>query len=62
MQTETAVGSDATLSDARTRRRVILAASLGTLFEWYDFFLYGSLFPNDVVHRNSSTSLVHLPR
>jgi hypothetical protein len=22
---------------------VILAASLGTLFEWYDFFLYGSL-------------------
>jgi MFS family permease len=36
-------GSDATLSDARTRRRVILAASLGTLFEWYDFFLYGSL-------------------
>jgi MFS family permease len=38
-----AVGSEATLSDARTRRRVILAASLGTLFEWYDFFLYGSL-------------------
>src|SRR6187402_526440 len=24
-------------------RRVIVAASLGTLFEWYDFFLYGSL-------------------
>src|SRR4051795_2481928 len=24
-------------------RRVILAASLGTLFEWYDFYLYGSL-------------------
>src|SRR5215471_21587382 len=23
--------------------RVILAASLGTLFEWYDFYLYGSL-------------------
>lgn len=43
MQTDTAVGSDETLSDARTRRRVILAASLGTLFEWYDFFLYGSL-------------------
>jgi MFS family permease len=43
MDTDTAVGSDATLSDARTRRRVILAASLGTLFEWYDFFLYGSL-------------------
>ncbi|HJQ97974.1 MAG TPA: MFS transporter [Candidatus Polarisedimenticolaceae bacterium] len=24
-------------------RRVILASSLGTLFEWYDFYLYGSL-------------------
>ncbi len=24
-------------------RRVIFASSLGTLFEWYDFFLYGSL-------------------
>src|SRR5262245_10491372 len=41
-------------------RRVIFAASLGTLFEWYDFYLYGSLavffgglfFPkgNDTVH------------
>ncbi|MBI2384471.1 MAG: MHS family MFS transporter [Elusimicrobia bacterium] len=26
-----------------TLRRVILASSLGTLFEWYDFYLYGSL-------------------
>jgi MFS family permease len=24
-------------------RRVILASSLGTIFEWYDFYLYGSL-------------------
>ena len=24
-------------------RRVIVAASLGTLFEWYDFYLYGTL-------------------
>jgi MFS family permease len=24
-------------------KKVILAASLGTLFEWYDFYLYGSL-------------------
>src|SRR3954469_11852705 len=24
-------------------RGVILASSLGTLFEWYDFYLYGSL-------------------
>jgi MFS family permease len=29
--------------DPATLRKVILAASLGTLFEWYDFYLYGSL-------------------
>ncbi len=29
--------------DAATIRRVIVASSLGTLFEWYDFYLYGSL-------------------
>jgi MFS family permease len=27
----------------RSLRRVIVASSLGTLFEWYDFYLYGSL-------------------
>ena len=27
----------------REERRVILASSLGTVFEWYDFYLYGSL-------------------
>jgi MFS family permease len=31
------------LDDAPTLRRVIFASSLGTLFEWYDFYLYGSL-------------------
>ena len=29
--------------DARTLRHVVLASSLGAMFEWYDFFLYGSL-------------------
>src|SRR5271166_7194644 len=30
--------------DAAARiRRVVFAASLGTVFEWYDFFLYGTL-------------------
>ena len=24
-------------------RRVIFASSLGTVFEWYDFYLYGTL-------------------
>jgi MFS family permease len=27
----------------RDERRVIVASSLGTVFEWYDFYLYGSL-------------------
>ena len=27
----------------RKHRRVILASSLGTVFEWYDFYLYGAL-------------------
>jgi MFS family permease len=39
--------SEAALTESRVDptviRRVILASSLGTLFEWYDFFVYGSL-------------------
>ena len=34
------------MAEAETRtslRRVIAASSVGTLFEWYDFYLYGSL-------------------
>src|ERR1700679_1881845 len=27
----------------KAHRRVIFASSLGTVFEWYDFYLYGSL-------------------
>jgi MFS family permease len=36
-------GSTAKAIDKATLRRVIVASSLGTLFEWYDFYLYGSL-------------------
>src|SRR5512142_752968 len=40
-------GADASKDQAKSmtaaERRVILASSLGTLFEWYDFFLYGAL-------------------
>jgi MFS family permease len=32
-----------TSNPRRDLRRLILASSLGTLFEWYDFYLYGSL-------------------
>ena len=31
------------LAEPTTLRRVIVASALGTLFEWYDFYLYGSL-------------------
>ena len=31
--------------DAKRDRLVILASSLGTIFEWYDFFIYGTLAP-----------------
>ena len=33
----------ASQSHDRSLRVIIFASSLGTLFEWYDFYLYGSL-------------------
>jgi MFS family permease len=36
-------GATAPIVDSATLRRVIVASSLGTLFEWYDFYLYGAL-------------------
>ena len=40
-----AVAADAPLAGALTQshKKVIFASSLGTVFEWYDFYLYGSL-------------------
>src|SRR5580698_2154943 len=35
--------ADANRSMTREEKKVILASSLGTVFEWYDFYLYGSL-------------------
>jgi hypothetical protein len=32
-------------TEARRLRPVILASSVGTLIEWYDFYLYGALAP-----------------
>jgi MFS family permease len=37
--------SPATRGIDRAHRQVIFASSLGTVFEWYDFYLYGSLAP-----------------
>jgi MFS family permease len=34
----------------REERKVIFASSLGTVFEWYDFYLYGSLAPFIAMH------------
>ncbi|HEY0705821.1 MAG TPA: MFS transporter [Polyangia bacterium] len=36
-------GAAATVPMTPAERRVIFASSLGTVFEWYDFYLYGSL-------------------
>ena len=33
----------ATIESRQSERKVILASSLGTVFEWYDFYLYGLL-------------------
>ncbi|KRF01164.1 MFS transporter [Frateuria sp. Soil773] len=37
----TAIGASTALDTSH--KRVVLASSLGTVFEWYDFYLYGSL-------------------
>ncbi len=36
--------------DAKRDRLVIVASSLGTVFEWYDFFIYGTLAPVIAMH------------
>lgn len=37
------VAADSAVLDPKRDRLVIVASSLGTVFEWYDFFLYGIL-------------------
>lgn len=36
-------GTAASTVSRREERKIIFASSLGTVFEWYDFFLYGAL-------------------
>ncbi len=43
MNSAVAPNTAAEPADEKGLWRVILAASVGTLFEWYDFYLYGSL-------------------
>ena len=38
-----AVASGKSKGMTKDERFVIFASSLGTVFEWYDFYLYGSL-------------------
>jgi MFS family permease len=42
-ETTTSWESDRTRPMTREEKKVILASSAGTVFEWYDFYLYGSL-------------------
>lgn len=41
--TSRAASPQASSALVRERRRVIVASALGTMFEWYDFYLYGTL-------------------
>ncbi|MCE9658804.1 MAG: MFS transporter [Burkholderiales bacterium] len=43
MATAVPVGAVVDKPMTREERKVIFASSLGTVFEWYDFYLYGSL-------------------
>ncbi len=45
---------DASGGMTREHKKVIVASSLGTVFEWYDFYLYGSLAAVIAVHFFSS--------
>jgi sugar transport protein len=41
----TAIPATMPIVDKKEERRVIFASSLGTVFEWYDFYLYATLAP-----------------
>src|SRR4051812_24084678 len=46
----TDAAADDYVVDAKRDRLVIVASSLGTVFEWYDFFIYGTLAPVIALH------------
>jgi MFS family permease len=45
MATQTTTGGGDGSTDHRAERTVIFASSLGTVFEWYDFYIYATLAP-----------------
>jgi MFS family permease len=47
---EIAAAGEGHVIDPKRDRMVILASSLGTVFEWYDFFIYGTLAPVIAAH------------
>ena len=67
---ETPRNSHGTEPSASDMRLVIAASSMGTVFEWYDFFIYGTLaavigntfFPsgNETLETLLVLSLIHI--
>ena len=45
MATTTMNAASVTHADVKEEKKVIFASSLGTVFEWYDFYLYATLAP-----------------
>jgi MFS family permease len=43
--------TNAVATDDKGVRKIITASSLGTLFEWYDFFIYGTLAASGIIGR-----------
>src|SRR5689334_19653440 len=54
MATATAAARAVNRPMSGEEKKVIFASSLGTVFEWYDFYLYGSLAPIIATHFFSS--------
>ena len=74
MSVATTAGNDPGLIQVspQEERKVIFASSLGTVFEWYDFYLYATLAPffaalffpkgNDTAALLSASSTIRGPR
>src|SRR5580693_5965093 len=45
MTTQSTAAGGVSAVDRRAERTVIFASSLGTVFEWYDFYIYATLAP-----------------